>query len=425
VTFMVIIVLFALFFLRVPIAFTIIASSILFLAAAGVPLGVQIQRMVAIADNFPLLAVPLFILAGEFMNAAGMTARLFAFANALVGHIRGGLAHVNIATSMLMAGMSGSAIADCAATTKVFVPVMVKSGYSKAFATAVTAASATIGPIIPPSIIFVVYGWLAGVSIGKLFLAGAVPGLLMGLYLMITVFFLAKKKNFGKSGESFSLHTLKRTTRDALLAMFMPLIILGGILGGVFTATEAAGVAVVYSFGVGTLIYRRLSLSDLPGILRATAVDTAAVMFIVAAAGPFGWILGLQQVPQILIQLFSSISNNPWVILLILNAGFLIIGCFMETTAIMLITVPLLMPLIHKVGIDPVHFGVVISVNLLIGTLTPPVGVLMFTTCGIAQIPVEDFITEVWPFYIALLFLLFTITYFPAVVLWLPKAALG
>jgi len=417
----ILILLFGLFLLNVPIAFAIIATSVTFLYLTDVPLVMQIQRMVAASNNYPLLAVPLFILAGSLMNATGITQRLFTFTNAMVGHIRGGLGHVNIVTSMLMAGISGSAIADCAATTKIFVPHMVEAGYKKSFSVAVTAASATIGPIIPPSIIFVVYAWLAGVSVGKLFLAGAIPGALMGLYLMVAVFFISKKKGYGRSAGGFSWRVLVKTGKDAILALLMPVIILGGILGGVFTATEAAGVAVVYALLIGTLVYRELRFSDIFRILKELAVDTAAIMFIVAAASPFGWILGLEQVPQLMIEVFTGISENPYVVLMVLNVFFLIIGTFMETTAIMIIMVPIMMPLIKVLGIDPVHFGVVISINLLIGTLTPPVGVLMFTTCGIAKVSVMDFVKAVWPFYISLIAVLASVTYLPQVVLWLPN----
>ena len=418
---LILILLFGLFLLNVPIAFSIIATSVTFLYLTDVPLVMQIQRMVAASNNYPLLAVPLFILAGSLMNATGITQRLFTFTNAMVGHIRGGLGHVNIVTSMLMAGISGSAIADCAATTKIFVPHMVEAGYKKSFSVAITAASATIGPIIPPSIIFVVYAWLAGVSVGKLFLAGAIPGALMGLYLMVAVFFISKKEGYGRSAGGFSWRVLVKTGKDAILALLMPVIILGGILGGVFTATEAAGVAVVYALLIGTLVYRELRFSDIFRILKELAVDTAAIMFIVAAAAPFGWILGLEQVPQLMIEVFTGISENSYVVLIVLNVFFLIIGTFMETTAIMIIMVPLLMPLIRVLGIDPVHFGVVISINLLIGTLTPPVGVLMFTTCGIAKVSVMDFVKAVWPFYISLIAVLASVTYLPQVVLWLPS----
>ena len=417
----ILILLFGLFLLNVPIAFAIIATSVTFLYLTDVPLVMQIQRMVAASNNYPLLAVPLFILAGSLMNATGITQRLFTFTNAMVGHIRGGLGHVNIVTSMLMAGISGSAIADCAATTKIFVPHMVEAGYKKSFSVAVTAASATIGPIIPPSIIFVVYAWLAGVSVGKLFLAGAIPGALMGIYLMVAVFFISKKEGYGRSSGGFSWRVLMKTGKDAILALLMPVIILGGILGGVFTATEAAGVAVVYALVIGTLVYHELQVSDIFRILKEMAVDTAAIMFIVAAAAPFGWILGLEQVPQLMIEVFTGISENPYVVLMVLNIFFLIIGTFMETTAIMIIMVPILMPLVKVLGIDPVHFGVVISINLLIGTLTPPVGVLMFTTCGIAKVSVMDFVKAVWPFYMSLIAVLASVTYLPQVVLWLPS----
>ncbi|WP_280922259.1 TRAP transporter large permease [Ammoniphilus resinae] len=417
---MILFVLFGLFLLNVPIAFAIALTSFVFIMLADTPGTMFIQRVMAGANSFPLLAIPLFILAGSIMNHTSMANKLFGLANAIVGHIRGGLAQVNVLASVMMAGVSGSSIADAAATTKILVPQMVAKGYPKPFSVAVTAASATIGPIIPPSILFVVYGWLAGVSVGKMFIAGAIPGLIVGLYLMITVYILSKRYGYGLSDKmKFSLLNLWNSTKAASWSLFMPIVILGGILTGVFTTTEAAAVAAVYALVVG-VVTRELKLEHVPSIMKETIMDTTVIMLIVAAASPFGWILALEQVPQMVLELFTSISSNVYITLFMLNIFFFILGLFMETMAVMIILVPVLMPLVTELGIDPLHFGVIIVINLLIGQLTPPLGMLMFATCSIAGVKIVDFQKAVWPFYIALFVALIVITYLPQLYMWLP-----
>lgn len=416
----IILVLLGLFALNVPIAFAIATTSFIFIVLSDLPVTMLIQRLMAGTNTFPLLAIPLFILAGSIMNHTSMANKLFDLAHAIVGHVRGGLAQVNIVSSMLMAGVSGSSTADAAITTKLLVPQMEKKGYPRPFSVAVTAASSTIGPIIPPSLLFVIYGWLAGVSVGKMFIAGAIPGLIVGISLMVMVSILSKKHGYGLTDQGkFSFLYLGQTMRSALFALVMPVIILGGILGGIFTTTEAAGIAATYAFLIG-IATRELKLKDYPNIIKETIVDTSVIMLIVAAASPFGWILALEQVPQKVLELFTSISENPLIILFVLNIFFLLIGMFMETIAIMIILIPILIPLITGLGIDPIHFGVVIVFNLLIGQLTPPLGTLMFTTCSIARVSVIDFQKAVWPFYIALFITLLVITYLPQLFMWLP-----
>lgn len=422
---MIIFVLFAFALANIPIAFAIIASTLITLWLSDVSISMQIQRMVAGVNSFPLLAVPLYILAGVLMECSGITPRLFRLADALAGHIRGGLGHVNVVASMIMAGMSGSAMADCAVTSKIFVPEMVRAGYPRPFAAAVTAASSIIGPIIPPSIIFVVYGYLSGVSVGRLFIAGAIPGILVGFYQMVAVYFIAKQQGFGQPSHRFSWSSLWTVIKQTWAALFLPPIILGGILSGAFTPTEAGGIAVVYSLLVGVFLYRQLGLKDVIRALKDTAASTAALMFIVAAAAPFGWILGLEQVPQLIARVFTSISTNPAVILFLINILYLFLGTFMDITPIQIITIPMLMPIINQLGINPIHFGVVSSIALMIGAITPPVGTLMYCTCEISDVSIEDFLRSVWPFYLALIALLFTVTYVPALTLWLPSVVFG
>jgi tripartite ATP-independent transporter DctM subunit len=410
-----------LFFINVPIAFAIAITTFIFLFTSDTNPTIFIQRMVAGLNSFPLLAIPLFLLAGAIMNQTTMSRKLFDLAQALVGFIKGGLAQVNVLSSMLLAGVSGSSTADAALTTKLLVPQMVRNGYPKSFAVAVTAASATIGPIIPPSVLFVIYGWLASASVGKLFLAGAIPGILIGIYLMITVYIISKKNNYGMADEyRFSVTRIFTSFKQAIWALLMPIIVLGGIIAGVFTATEAAAIAVLYCFILG-IVMRELKWKHFPTILKETIMQNSMILIVVAVASPFGWTLTIQQIPQMAVDFFTSITSNYFIILLIINVFFLIIGMFMETVATMIIIVPILMPLIAQLGVDPVHFGIILVFNLLIGQLTPPLGMLMFTTTSIAKVSVLDFQRAIWPFYIALVVSLLIFTYFPWLFMWLPE----
>lgn len=414
-----------LFAIGVPVAFAMVLTAFVALLSLGnVPLLVLPQRMLTGADSFPLMAIPLFILAGNLMIGGGVTERLSQFAMALVGHLRGGLAQVNVVNSMIMGGMTGSATADAVSDCKILVPVMVKAGYSRRFAAALSGATAAIAPVIPPSIPFIIYGSIAQVSIGQLFLAGAVPGLLMGLYLMITVNILARRRNYPRSVRP-PLRVLLSTLRTAALALMLPVIIMGGILGGVFTPTEAGAAAVVYALAITLLVYRSLRLADLPRILLETGTQTGVVMLIIAAAAPFSWLLAREQVGPAVVKALTVFGDNPAIVLLLLNVVLLVLGMFLDVTAILIILVPVLVPLVAALQLDPVHVGVVVVLNLMIGLITPPFGLVMYVVCSLLKVRIADFTREVWPFLAALLFTLLTVTYIPELVLFLPRLVSG
>lgn len=415
-----------LFAINIPVAFAIALSSLVFLVAkGGIPIQTLVQRMVNGTESFPLLAIPFFILAGELMNRAGITRRLFKLASAMVGHITGGLAHVTVVTNTLMAGMSGSSVADAAATAKVLVPAMVSSGYSKTFSAAITASSGTIAPVIPPSIGLVLYGAMTGTSIGRLFLGGFIPGLLMAASLMSFSYVISRRRGYGIRGATFSWRGVAAGLKESFLALLIPVIILGGIGAGVFTATEAAAVAAVYAGVVGIFAYKEISFADLPTILSDAALGTATIGFIMAAATPFGWIMAWERMPQAVASWVVSTTSNPLVILVLLNLFLLILGCFMDGVAIMVITIPTLMPIITRIGVDPVQFGLILIINLMVGGLTPPYGLLLFTVSAITKVPPLEIAREAVPFMGAILVVLLLVTYVPGIVLFLPDLVMG
>lgn len=406
--------------LNVPVAFAMLTTSILYLAITQeVPLIVVAQQVGAGTDKFLLLAIPFFFLAAEFMNTGGIMHRLVDLAGAMVGHIRGGLGHVNVVASMLFAGMSGSAVADAAGMGRIEIEMMRKSGYPLAFSGAITAASATIGPVIPPSIPFVVYGSLAGVSVGKLFLAGVIPGVAMGLFLMGSVWVLAGRSSFPSATWAGFGH-LRREFVRSLPVLVLPLIILGGIFSGVFTATESAIVAAAYALLIGLLL-REVRLTDIGPILIRVGTDSARIMMIVVAATLYSWILARQGAPQAVASVFLTMTDQPWLLLLLINLLLLLLGCFMEPLPIMVIVVPTMLPLVQALGIDLVHFGVIVTLNLMIGLITPPIGLVMFTVMEITKVPIESFARAIWPFFIALVLVLGLITYVPGIVMFLPE----
>ncbi|MHB1162362.1 MAG: TRAP transporter large permease [Chloroflexota bacterium] len=419
------VVLIGLFILGVPIAISMgIAAFSAIVLGGNIPVEVVAQRLVTGVDSFPLLAVPFFILAGALMNGGGITERLVRLANALVGHLTGGLGHVVVVTNMIMAGMSGSAVADAAGTGSVLIPAMTRTGFSPRFSAAVTASASTIGPIIPPSIPFVLYGILANVSIGRLFLGGALPGVLMGLYLMGVVYFVSKRRGYSR-GEKATCGSLMTAFKEGLPALLLPVLILWGIVGGVVTPTEAAVIAVLYALLAGTLIYRELTLPKLMQVLGEAALTAGTIMFIVGCASLLAWILTREQAGPTLVNAVTSVTTDPRLVLLLLNIFLLILGCFLESLSVMMLLVPVLMPLIKAVGIDPIHFGVVLTLNLMIGLITPPVGMSMFISCSIAKIKITDFAKEIPIFIVALVAVLLIITYFPEVVLFLPNLLMG
>lgn len=414
----------ALLLIGVPIGFAMLGSSMLVIGLEGIPLSVVAQRVSTSAQSFPLLAVPLFTLAGALMNESGISERLFNFTRALVGHVRGGLAHTTIVGNVFLSGISGSSIADCAATSRIFVPQLSAAGYGRGFAAAVCSAAATLGPIIPPSILMVIYAWQANVSLGDLFMAGIIPGVVMAGAMMTAITVVTRRRNLPRDGE-FSAARLGETFRRAIWALAMPVLILVGFRMGVFTATEIAAVACFYSLVVGLFIYRTIRVRDLGGILLTSARETSTILVIAAGAAPFGWILSVEQAPQQVANVLGMVSNEPWVILLVLNVALLVIGMFMETLALMIILVPILIPILAQLQIDLVHFGIVLLVNLVIGQITPPVGVLMFVASSVSQTSLQLITREIWPFVAALVVALLALTYIPALSLWLPAFLKG
>ena len=410
---------------RAPIAFALLISSVAYLTHyGGVPLRVVTQRMAAGPDSFPLLAVPLFIMAGSLMNTGGITERIFDFARTLVGHWTGSLGHVNILASIIFSGMSGAAIADAGGLGVIEIEAMRAEGYDDEFSVAITAASSTIGPIIPPSIPMVVYGVVAGVSVGGLFIGGVIPGLLMALSLGIMVYYYAVKRNYPKHPRA-TLPELWQSLKSSFLPLMTPVIIIGGIFTGVFTPTEAAVVAVIYAAILGTVIYKELTLQDLHRILLDTVETTASVMPIVATASIFGWILAREQIPQLVAASLLGVTRNPYALLFLINIFLLIVGCFMETTAALTILIPVLLPTVTSVGVDPLHFGLVMILNLMIGLLTPPLGMVLNVLVSVSKVPFEDVARATMPFLIPLIVVLFLITYIPGLVLWLPRVVMG
>ncbi len=413
---------FAFLLIGMPVVFSMGLSSAAFLVlfGQGLPLTVIPHQMVAGVDNFPLLAIPFFFLAGELMNAVGITQRLVAFSSALLGHIRGGLAYVVVVTNVIMAGFSGTALADASATGSVLIPAMKREGYHAEFAAAITSAAATIGPIIPPSVPMIIYAVVAEVSVGSLFLAGVIPGLLMGLYLFVVVYIISRRRKYpvrAKSGWA----ELWAATRRAVWALLAPVIVLGGIVTGVVTATEAGVLAVVYSLAVGLFIHRELRLRELPRIFCRTAVGTGIIMIIVGASGVMGWLVANLRIGEAVVTAVTRLTQSPWAVLLLLNLFFLVVGCLMDPLAGMLIFVPVFLPLIRHLQINPVHFGLVVVLNLMIGLLTPPVGYLLYLSAGMAGVSINRVVREVMPLLLALLVVLAITTYWPGMVLAIPN----
>ena len=405
----------------IPVAFCLALTSLVVLLVIGnVPLHLIPQRMFTGMDSFPLMAVPFFILAGDLMNSAGITQRILRFSNALVGHIRGGLAHVNIVASMFFAGISGSAVADTAALGSILIPAMEKDGYDITFSAAVTASSSVIGPIIPPSIPVVIFALVGSVSVGGLFLAGLVPGVLIGFGLMIAAYIISRRKNYGSKHPLVSLREFGSSFVGAFIPLLMPLIIMGGILSGVFTPTEAASVAVAYAFFVGFFILRTLKLKDLPGIFYRSMVTTSIILIVMACANIFAWILGTQLIPQKVALAITSLTTNPYLFLLLINILLLIVGCFLEGLASIIILVPILLPLSQQMGIDPLHFGIIVVMNLMIGLITPPLGLCLFVCCSVARVDLIKLIRVSTPFILVEIGALMIVTYFPQIVLFIP-----
>lgn len=421
-----VVLLFGVFFglvaLQVPIVAAMLAAALAVTWVEGaIPLTIIAQRMAPVLDSFPFLAIPLFVLAGNLLNRSGLARRIFDFSTALVGHLRGGLAHVNVLASMIFAGMSGVAQADAAGLGQVEVKEMKRAGYDAAFASAVSAASAVIGPIIPPSVIMVIYAVLTGVSVADLFIAGIIPGVMLGLALMITIVVLARLGRIDVPVQPrASMRTLGRTFLRALPALVAPVGLTAGLLAGVATPTELGALTVAYAILLG-FVQRELTLKALFVAAYETVIICGVLVFIVAAAAPLGWLIAIKNIPAGLAETMLAVSRDPMAILAIINVGLLVAGCVLETGAILLIAVPALYPLIVQLGIDPVHFGLVVVFNLLIGTVTPPFGVLLFIMMEIGQVSFGRLVRAIAPFYVSLGAMLLVITYIPALSLWLPR----
>jgi tripartite ATP-independent transporter DctM subunit len=378
------------------------------------------QRLFSGLENFGLLAIPLFMLTGELMNSGGITNRLVVFARVLVGHVRGGLAYVTVIANMFLASILGSANAQAAMMSKVMVPEMEKEGYTREFSSALTLASSIVAPIIPPSMIFIIYGTLSGTSIGALFMAGIIPGIIFGIGFTALIAYLGYKNNFPRS-ERASLNQIWKSFIYVLPAMLVPLIITVGILSGAFTATESAGIASGVAFIVGMFFYRELKWSKLPAILVNTVMGTATVTFLIAMANIFGWMIAFEQIPQLIANSMLSISESPFVFLLLVNIFLLMIGAVLDGIAALIILVPVLMPLVTAFQIDPIHFGVIVCINLTIGLLTPPVGTGLFIVSSIADVKFERLVKAIFPMLMLGILILFIITYWDKTTTFIPR----
>lgn len=421
---MMILLLFVLFlifcFCGIPIAFSLGVSSFVYVLFQGISPILVAQKMFTGIDSFLLTAIPLFILAGNLMNHSGFTNDLIKFSEIFVGRIRGGLAYVNILVSMVLASMIGAGVADTAAVGSILIPGMVRAGYRKDFSTAVTVVSSTIGPIIPPSIAFIVYGSITGVSIGALFLAGIIPGIIMGILQMLVVYREDKKSPLPRIEEKISASEKAKIIKNSIFALMMPVIILGGILGGFTTPTEAAGIAAFYVFIIGVFMRRNISFKVFKSSLIETAITTGSVMILMGTAGIFSFILTTQLFPQKVATIILAVTSNKIITLLLINLILLICGMFLDVIPALLITTPIFLPLMVTMGISPIHYGAICVLNLIIGLITPPVGMCLFVGANIAKISIERVSKSLLPFYVSVLIALIIVTYCPAISMWLP-----
>lgn len=416
-----IVALFLVFLLGVPISFSLGIVTLAGLVGSGLPLQVLVQRMFTGADNFAFVAIPLFILAGNLMAVGGISKRITSFADMLVGHWPGGLGMVAIVASMIFAAVTGSAIAATAAIGAILISEMIVKGYSRPYAAALVATAGSIGPIIPPSIPLVVYGVIVSSSIAKLFMGGVIPGVLMGVFLMIANWRISKVRGYVGREKKAKWSEVRQGLRDAVLALLMPIIIIGGIVGGIFTPTESAAIAVAYALVLGGLIYRELSWRSLAKAFVDAAVTTGVILTVLMTANLFIWFMTVKMIPQSIAQSLLSVISSKWGALMVMNIILLIAGTFIDTTSAITIFVPLFLPLVQTFGIDLIHFGVMVAVNLTIGMCTPPLGVCLFVACEIADTTLTKMFKDLILMLIPLLILLALITYVPSTVLWLPN----
>ncbi|MHB8770352.1 MAG: TRAP transporter large permease [Syntrophales bacterium] len=390
----------------------------------NMPVTTLIQTIFGGLASFPLLAVPLFMLAGNLMSAGGITPDLVRFARLLLGHIRGGLGHATILTCAVFAAISGAAVATAVAVGVVMIPAMRKAGYDEDVAAALTCTAACMGPIIPPSIPFIIYGVAANVSIGALFLGGVFPGVLLGVALMVYMTIVATRRDYPRDPKK-PFREIVGAAWSALPALSMPVLIIGGILSGIFTPTEAAGVAVVYAAFVGAFVYRKLTIGNLPGILLKSGLESGMVMLLIAMSEPFAWIIAVEQIPQLLIEHISALTASPWLILLVINIFLLLLGIPLETAPALVIVTPVLVPIAAAAGIDPVHLGIVVCLNLVLGLITPPVGAVLFAVCGIANLSLARLSRALWLPFLVSLAVLAVVTYVPWLSTFLPRLLMG
>ncbi len=405
--------LFIFLLLSLPIGVAIGLSVLIGIWTGNISYAFIIQKLFTSLDNFPILAVPFFIMAGEIMMKGGMAQRLLDLSRCLVGHITGGLAQVTVLTSMFFGALSGSAPATTAAVGGIMIPSMKKEGYDLPFATSVSTAAGCVGVMIPPSVPLIIYGTTAGVSVGSLFIAGIIPGIFVGLVLMLTSYILAKRKGYTGAGQCFDIKKLPQALLKSIHALLVPVIILGGIYGGIFTPTEAGAVAVVYALFMEGLIVRSLSLKICWDILRKTALTTASIFLVVATATALGQIFLFHNVPDLMVEFLIGISENKYVVILIIIVFLLVMGTFMDALANILILTPLLLPVVKHFGMDPIHFGIVMIVTISMGFITPPVGVNLFVGCGISKISIERLSFAMLPFLIAMLIALLFLIFIP------------
>lgn len=408
--------------LGMPLAFGLGAAGVVALAISDIDFNLLPSRMMSAVNAFPLMSIPFFILAGELMLKAGMMERLIDLANAAIGRVRGGLAHVTMIAGLGLSTVSGAAVADASALGSTLIPSL-KKLYGKGFSAAVCAAAANLGPIIPPSGAMIIYAFMAGpsVSVGGLFMAGIIPGLILVVGMMVLCSVIAIRRNYPLSGDAFSLRKIGVEFRRSILIFMMPVVVIGGIVGGAFTATEGSAVAVVYALAIGFFVTRRLSLRDLPGALVQTAITSAVVGAMIAFASVVTYMLTIDMLPQKLLQAIQAFTSDPMVFLVIVALLLFVVGMFLESNAAYIMLVPLLHPIALKFGIDPLHFGFLFVFNLVIGMLTPPVGVVLFVVCGIARISLGEITRHVWPFIALMYALLIACMFVPQIVLTVPR----
>ncbi len=412
--------------MRVPVVFSLLIPSLVYvLFLKPIPMVILAHRMLGSLEIFSLIALPLYILAADIMSSGKIAEEMFGFARSLVGHIRGSLGHVNVVASMIFAGMSGSITADTAGLGRIEIPMMTNAGFDKKFAVGVTGASSIIGPIMPPSIQMILYAMIAEQSVGRLFVGGAIPGVVMGVAIMLAVYIISIRRGYPFDPKRAPIGEIILRFKRSFWALLTPLIILGGIISGVFTPTEAAVVAVVYAFIISFFVYRTLRLGDLLPMVVGSALTTALILVVMGAASVFGWIVTMENVPLLLRDLIMGATDQQWIVLLILNLVFLLAGCFFDICAIILVFTPMILPVLQAYQIDLLHWGVVEVLNVCIGFLTPPFGVGLYVLADLADMQVSEVVKAIWPFLVPLMVSMFLITYIPQLVLWLPDLVFG